>query len=147
MPSTHSALYFHVIFATKNREPLIDAQWEDRLFAFIGGIVRNADGKLLAAGGAADHVHLLLCLSPSHFIPDLMRDLKRDSSKWVNNEIGVRTFAWQEGYGIFSVSVSAIDSVTGYIRTQREHHKTTSFMDEYVAFLRKHGVNYDERYL
>ena len=147
MSSTHSALYFHVIFGTKERKPLIDTKWEDRLFGFIGGIVRNVDGKLLAAGGAADHVHLLLSLKPVHVIADLLRDLKRDSSKWINNEIGVGTFAWQEGYGIFTVSVSAIDSVTAYIHNQREHHKTTSFADEYVAFLRKHGVEYDERYL
>ncbi len=147
MPSTHSAMYFHIIFGTKNRENRIAPEWEERLFAYIGGIIRNTGGKLLAAGGASDHVHLLLSLKPAHFVPDILRDLKRDSSKWVHTEIGERAFAWQDGYGIFTVSVSALDVVTAYIRNQREHHKTTTFMDEYVAFLRKHGVEYDERYL
>jgi len=81
MPSTHSAIYFHIIFGTKNRENRIAAEWEERLFAYIGGIIRNTGGKLLAAGGAGDHVHLLLSLKPAHFVPDILRDLKRDSSK------------------------------------------------------------------
>jgi len=147
MPSTHSALYFHVVFGTKDHAALIEPAWEAQLHAYLGGILRNLDGKLLAAGGANDHIHLLVSLKPAHSIADTLRDLKRDSSKWIHDTIGRRDFAWQEGYGIFSVSVSALDSVKEYIAGQREHHRTVPFRDEYVKFLERHGVEFDARYL
>jgi REP element-mobilizing transposase RayT len=146
MPSTHSALYFHVIFGTKDHMPLIGLDWEARLFSYIGGIVRNVGGKFLAAGAASDHIHLLLSLKPAHSIPGTLRDIKRDSSKWIHDTLGLREFAWQEGYGIFSVSVSALESVTEYIAGQREHHRVVPFREEYVKFLQRHGVEFDERY-
>lgn len=145
--STHSALYYHVIFGTKGRAALIAHAWEARLFSYLGGIVRCIDGRLLAAGGAGDHVHLLLSLKPTHSIADTMRDIKRDSSKWIHETIGLPEFAWQEGYGIFSVSTSALDEVAAYIARQREHHRVTPFREEYLAFLRRHDVEFDERFV
>jgi REP element-mobilizing transposase RayT len=147
MSSTHSALYYHVIFGTKERKPFLAADWEDRLFAYIGGIVRGVDGKLLNAGAAPDHVHLLVSLKPVVSLADTMRDIKRDSSKWIRDTIGVREFAWQEGYGIFSVSRSALESVAEYIGKQREHHRVTPFREEYLNFLNRHKVDYDARYV
>jgi REP element-mobilizing transposase RayT len=147
MGATHSALYYHVIFGTKTRAALIGSEWEDRLFSYLGGIVRKLGGKLLVAGGAGDHVHLLLSLKPVHSIADLLRDLKRDSSKWVHEQMTLRDFGWQDGYGIFTVSVSALPSVTEYIQNQREHHEATSFREEYVKFLERHGVEFDERFI
>jgi putative transposase len=148
MPQSFGCLYFHLIFSTKNREPLISVDLQPRLFEYIGGILRNQKGVLIAAGGIEDHVHLLVSLSRQANISDTMRDLKCNSSHWVHETFPERKeFAWQTGYGAFTVSFSALDSVRRYLANQREHHKKQTFQDEFVAILKLHELEYDERYV
>jgi REP element-mobilizing transposase RayT len=147
MPSTHLSLHYHVVFSTKDRRPLIAPEWRDRLPAYIGGVVRNLDGVAESVGGVGDHVHLLLGLRATHCLSDLVRDLKSVSSRWVHEEIHLAGFAWQEGYGAFTVSASQRETVGDYIARQEEHHRQRTFQEEYVALLRRSGVDFDERYL
>lgn len=142
MPSTHSSLQYHLVFSTKNRARYIDVDWQPRLHEYLGGIIRTMGG-----GGVQDHVHMLVTLKPVHRLSDVLRDLKKSSSKWVHDEIGQREFAWQEGYGAFTVSRSNIPSVKKYIERQEDHHRKRTFQDEYRELLRRHGVEFDERYL
>jgi putative transposase len=106
MPSTHLSLHYHIVFGTKNHEPMIQAAWRGKLHAYLGGIIRTADGNPESIGGVSDHVHLLIGLRATHRLADVLRELKAVSSGWVHNEIGLRGFAWQEGYGAFTVSAS-----------------------------------------
>ena len=147
MPSTHLALHFHVVFSTKDREPLILPEWKDRFHSFIGGAARALEVIPEAVGGVPDHVHLLLGLRATHSLATVMREIKAVSSRWVHEEIGQTTFSWQEGYGAFTVSPSHCETVRAYIAGQEEHHRTRSFQEEYVKFLKKCGVGYDERFL
>lgn len=112
-----------------------------------GGILREMGAVPEAVGGVADHVHLLVGLKATHGLADVMRDLKRASSQWVHVTVNVRTFAWQEGYGAFTVSASMRESVRQYIGQQEEHHRTRTFREEYVDFLRKSGVEFEESYV
>ena len=147
MPSTHTSLLYHLIFATKNREPLMAAEWRARLHEYLGGVVSGLGGTPQGIGGVADHVHLLVGLKPTHCLADFMRELKKSSSVWVVEQIGEKRFRWQEGYAAFTVSASAREAVQRYISGQAEHHRTTTFREELVAYLKKSGVEYDERYL
>ncbi|MEJ7711062.1 MAG: transposase [Pyrinomonadaceae bacterium] len=147
MPSTHTSLHAHLIFSTKERVPMISKQWDARLHAYLGGIVKGLDGMALAVGGIEDHIHLLVGLKSSHRLDYFLRDLKADSSEWVHKEIGKRMFAWQKGYAAFSISPSGIDGVKRYILHQEEHHRRKSFQEEYVELLKASGIEYDERYL
>jgi REP element-mobilizing transposase RayT len=147
MPSTHLSLHYHLVFSTKDRAPTIVAAWRERLHAYIGGIVRNVDGVPEAIGGVADHVHLLIGLRATARLADVMRDLKAGSARWVHDEIRERAFAWQEGYGAFTVSASQRDEVREYIAWQEEHHRKRTFQEEYVELVQRSGVEYDGRYL
>ncbi|QTN30899.1 IS200/IS605 family transposase [Akkermansiaceae bacterium] len=147
MPSTHSSLVFHIVFSTKNRERWFSPDFRQRLHAYLGGMIRNASGTPYAVGGTDDHIHLLVGLKPADSIPDLIRALKAESSKWIKAELGRTAFAWQEGYGVFSVSASALEKVREYVLGQEEHHRTRTFKEEYVAMLEKCGVEYDDRHL
>jgi REP element-mobilizing transposase RayT len=147
MPATHLSLHFHIVFSTKDRHPFIADEWRARLHEYLGGLVRAADGIPEAVGGTADHVHLLVGLRATHLLAAFVQDIKQTSSRWVHETIGVKNFAWQPGYGAFTVSVSNGDAVKEYIADQVEHHRTKKFQEEYVAFLQKHGVEYDEKYL
>lgn len=147
MPSTHLSLHYHVVFSTKERQPVIAPEWRDRLHAYLGGIVRNLDGVAESVGGVADHVHLLLGLRATHCLADLVRDVKSVSSRWVHEEIPLASFAWQEGYGAFTVSASQREMVSDYIRRQEEHHRRRTFQEEYRALLQRAGVEFDERFL
>ena len=147
MPSTHLSLHYHLIFSTKDREPIIVAGWRERLHAYLGGVARNVEGVPEAIGGVADHVHLLIGLRATARLADVVRDLKAVSSRWVHDEIGERAFAWQEGYGAFTVSASQRGAVREYIAGQEEHHRIRTFQEEYVELLQRSGVEYDERYL
>lgn len=147
MPSTHLSLHYHVVFSTKNRERIIAAAWRDRLHAYLGGIVRNVKGIPEAIGGIDDHVHLLIGLPATVCLADVVRDVKAVSSRWVHDEIAEKSFAWQEGYGAFTVSASQCETVREYIARQEEHHQKRSFQDEYLGLLQRCGVEYDERYL
>ena len=147
MSSTHLSLHVHVVFGTKVRLPLIDPVWQSRLHAFLGGSVCHLEAVPEAIGGMPDHVHLLLGIKATHRLADLVRDIKRASSKWVHENTRVTEFAWQDGYGAFSVSASDQEAVCAYIAGQAEHHRVRTFREEYVLFLRRGGVEYDERYL
>jgi REP element-mobilizing transposase RayT len=147
MPSTHLSLHYHIIFSTKKRAPVIAAAWRERLHAYLGGVVRNAGGIPDAIGGTADHVHLLIGLRATARLADVVRDVKAVSSRWMHEETGDRSFAWQEGYGAFTVSASQREPVRGYIARQEEHHRTRTFQEEYIELLNRSGVEYDQRYL
>lgn len=147
MPSTHVSLHSHVIFSTKERMPFISPEWRDRLHSYLGGIVKGLGGTPLAIGGTADHVHLLIGFKSSHRLDYFLRDLKADSSEWIHRQIGKQTFAWQKGYGAFSVSPSNLDAVRKYIAVQENHHRRYSLQEEYLKLLKSSGIDFDERYL
>jgi REP element-mobilizing transposase RayT len=147
MPSTHLSLHFHIVFSTKDRYPFITDAWRLRLHEYLGGLIRAADGVPEAVGGTADHVHLLAGLRATHALATFVQDIKQTSSRWIHETIGINNFAWQPGYGAFTVSASNCPAVKEYIANQMEHHRVKSFQEEYVAFLQKHGVDYDEKYL
>jgi putative transposase len=140
--------YFHCVFSTKERRRLITPALQERLWPFLGGIARQNDMKALAVGGVEDHVHLLLSLPATVAIAKAMQLIKGGSSKWIHETFpDQRLFAWQEKYGAFSVSVSQLDTVINYIENQREHHRTKTFKEEFLELLKKHRIEYDERYL
>ena len=146
MAQTHTRLLYHIVFSTKHREPLIADAWRPDLHAYIGGIVRNRRGDLIAAGGIPDHIHLLVRLPADRAVADAVRDIKSVSSAW-RHDSGDTGFGWQNGYGAFSVSVSMAETVGSYIARQPEHHLKQAFRDEFLDILTRHGVEYDERYL
>ena len=146
MPHTFTNLLTHVVFGTKDRASLIKADFRPQLHAYLGGIVRELGGSAFAVNGTADHVHLLLSLPPALALADAMRVLKTNSSHWVNEERRV-PFAWQAGYSAFSVSRSNAKAVMDYIARQEEHHRKMNFREEFVTFLRRHGIEFDERYV
>ena len=145
--STFLSLHYHVVFSTKNRDPLITAAWQPRLYEYLGGTVRGLGGIPEEIGGVADHVHLLIGLKATHCLADFMRELKKCSSGWVHDNLNVRPFAWQEGYGAFTVSPTAREGVRNYIRTQDEHHRAETFREELIGFLEQAGVDFDPQHL
>jgi REP element-mobilizing transposase RayT len=147
MSSTHLSLHYHIVFGTKHQRPIIRPEWCPRLHAYLGGSIRTLDAIPEAVGGVADHVHLLIGLRATHCLADVMRDIKRVSSAWVHDTVGEREFAWQDGYGAFTVSASLLETVKEYIARQEEHHRKKTFREEYLELLRKSGVEYDERFL
>ena len=148
MPSTHHGILIHVVFSTKRRFKILAKDWRDDLYAYMGGIATEHKSTLLRSGGMEDHVHLLLKIHPSFAIADTVKLIKGNSSKWINKngKINAR-FEWQRGYGAFSVSESMSDSVKRYIENQEQHHRKQSFKDEYFAFLSKHNIEYNPRYV
>ena len=147
MPSTHTSLHYHIVFSTKNREPLLAAADCVRLHAYLGGVIRGMDGVPHAIGGVNDHVHVLAGLRPTHRLSDVMRELKADSSTWIQREFQMPGFHWQEGYGAFTISAGHLAKVSDYVLNQEAHHRGTTFQEEYVTLLRKGLVEYDDRYL
>ena len=147
MPSTYLSLHYHLVFGTKNRMPLIEAAWQLRLHEYLGGTIRGLGGFPQEGGGVADHVHLLVGLKATHCLADVMRELKKASSAWVHDELGILGFAWQEGYAAFTVSATAREAVRSYIARQEEHHRVRSFREEVVEMLEKAGITYDPKFL
>jgi REP element-mobilizing transposase RayT len=147
MAGTHHALYYHFVFGTKDREAWIAPAWRERLHAYVGGLIRTIDGVPSEIGGTGDHIHILASLKPIHQLSEVMRDVKRQSSAWIHETIGLRGFAWQDGYGVFTVSRSQVDVVRRYIQSQLEHHRMRTFREEYVEFLKRHLVEFDERFV
>src|SRR5438045_8272710 len=127
MSSTHLSLHYHIVFGTMNHRPMIQPACRGDLHAYLGGIICTADGIAESIGGVSDHVHLLIGLRATHRLADVMRELKAVSSGWMHSETGMRDFAWQEGYGAFTVSASQRDAVRQYIQQQPEHHRTRTF--------------------
>jgi putative transposase len=148
MPHSYNALYTHVVFSTKDRTPQIDPSLEERLYPYMGGIVRELNGKLLNINGVADHLHLLISLPPTVPVAEMVGKVKGCSSKWIHDTFPERArFEWQRGYGAFSVSQSVVPVVSRYIDRQKAHHAERSFRDEYVRLLARHDIRVDERYL
>jgi REP element-mobilizing transposase RayT len=148
MPSTYSNLLYHIIFSTKQREPLITSALRGELYLYVAGILRGQDGLPLEIGGMPDHLHLVIRIRPDVSVSDIVRLIKANSSKWANERPNAPgRFAWQRGYGAFTVSVSQLESVRQYVRNQEEHHRTRTFQEEFVEFLKRHGIEFDERYL
>ncbi|MBV9241297.1 MAG: IS200/IS605 family transposase [Acidobacteria bacterium] len=147
MPQSLTKVLLHIVFSTKHRQPLIDPAFEDRLCAYVNGIIHKQGCKLLIAGGTVDHIHLLVSLSKQIFISTLIGHIKRESSIWVKANGGPRDFYWQEGYGVFSIGQSQVQAVTKYIATQKQHHAKQGFQDEFRSFLQRYQVEYDERYV
>ena len=148
MAHTYANLLYHIIFSTKNRAPLIDDALAERLFPYIGGAFREMNGMMIDMNGPENHVHILAKLSQNHSIADILRNIRGNSSRWVHDTFRERaSIAWQTGYAAFTVSESVAGSVRQYIRNQKEHHKTVTFEEEFIAFLRKNRIEYDERYI
>ena len=147
MPNTFTSLRYHIIFGTKNREPLLEPRLVDRMHSYLGGCVRTMGGVPLEIGGVADHAHLLVGLKPTHCVADVLRTIKKASSEWARHEMGFGTFHWQDGYSAFTVGRKGIEPLRRYIATQVEHHQTKTFEEEYREFLKAHGIEFDERYL
>lgn len=147
MASTYLSLHYHLVFGTKNRESMIDLAWRPRLHDYLGGTICGLGGVSMEVGGVADHVHLLISLRATHNLADVVRELKKASSVWVHGEIGVRSFAWQDGYAAFTISATSCKGVQRYIRNQQEHHRKRSFREEVEEMLVKAGVTFDPRYL
>ena len=146
MASTYLSLHYHVVFATRERRPLIADEWRPRLHEYLGGLAKNLGGFPQGVGGVADHVHALLGLPGTVAISNFMRDLKKRSSVWIHEEVGLPTFRWQTGFAAFSVGASARDGVKAYIANQEQHHRVKSSRDELRELLVKAGVQYDDRY-
>ena len=148
MAGTFSQIYIQVVFAVKNRESLIQATWEEELYKYISGIVRNKEQKMLAINGMPDHIHILIGMRPSCCLSDLVREIKKSSNEFINEKkFSAFKFQWQEGYGAFSYSHSALDNVIAYINNQKIHHKKHTFREEYNEFLRKFEIEYKDEYL
>jgi len=148
MPSTHLSLHYHIVFSTKGREPYNDVNWRGRLHEYIGGLIHAAEGIPEAVGGTENHVHVLAGLRATQALSAFIQDIKQTSSKWIHETIAEKRFAWQPGYGAFTVSKSnRAPRWQDTLRNQPEHHRKKSFQEEYVSFLKKHGVKYDERFL
>ena len=148
MAHTFANLLTHLIFSTKDRLPSIRPEFKADLWAYLGGIARGLEGQALIVGGAADHAHLLVWLPPTLAVSDCLRVVKANASRWVHEIHSPQSqFAWQTGYGAFSVSQSNVPGVVKYIQRQEEHHKKVTFQEEFVAFLKKNNVAYDPRYI
>lgn len=148
MPQSIVKMLAHIVFSTKNRADLIHPEIEDGLFGYIHGIVENNNAKLIIANGTTNHIHLLVSLPKKIYIPDLVGDIKRDSSVWIKEQsLQFSNFYWQRGYGAFSVGQLEIDKVKNYIARQKEHHKEKDFKNEFRGMLIKYDVEYDEKYV
>jgi putative transposase len=148
MSQTLTSLLVHLIFSTKNRISIITPDVEPDLLAYMGGILKNYESRLLAAGGTSDHVHLLVSQSKNIALSALMKELKRSSSAWIKTAgKRFRDFHWQDGYGAFSIGQRDMQELKRYIANQKEHHRKQTFQEELIQFLEEYGIEYDERYL
>jgi putative transposase len=148
MPQSLAKIYVHLIFSTKNREPLLDRDIQTELASYLGGTLNHLECQPIELGSAPDHAHILCCLSKNLSLSNLVEEIKISSSKWIKTK-GRRfaRFHWQNGYGAFSVSHSHLNAVIHYIRQQEEHHRKVTFQEEFREFLKKYRVPYDERYI
>lgn len=148
MPGTYSQIYIQTVFAVKHRESLIRPEWEEELHKYIAGVIISKEQKPLAINGMHDHIHILIGMRPSCCLSDLVREVKKASNQFINDHKCInRSFGWQEGFGAFSYSHSQLTDVISYINNQKLHHKKITFKDEYIAFLQKFNVSYEEQYL
>ena len=148
MAGTYSQIYIQIVFAVRGRQNLLQKEWRQEVFKYMAGIIKNKGHKPIIVNGVEDHVHVFVGLKPAMAISDLVRDIKNNSSNFINEHrwVGGR-FSWQDGYGAFTVSWKDKDGVVDCIKRQPEHHATVSFVDEYKGMLETEGVRYDEKYL
>ncbi|GDX48211.1 MAG: IS200/IS605 family transposase [Bacteroidota bacterium] len=148
MANTYSQIYLQIVFSVKGRQNLISKNWKEELYKYICGIVNGKEQKVYAIGGVADHIHILVSIKPTIALSDLVRDIKANSSKWINEKGFIKgKFQWQEGFGAFSYAHSQLDIIIAYINNQEQHHLKKTFRDEYTELLQKFNVQYDENYL
>ncbi len=148
MANTYHQIYLQTVFAVKYRKAVIDKKWSNNLYAVIGNLINETSCKTIIVNGVEDHVHCLLGLKPVVSVSELLKTVKAKSSKYINDHsLTKERFEWQEGYGVFSYSQSQIDSVYKYIKNQEAHHKKQTFRDEYLEFLNKFKIEYDEQYI
>ncbi len=148
MANTYSQMYVQVVIVVKFREALIQKAWKEELYKYITGIVTNKGQKMLRINGVENHIHMLVNIQPNMALSDLMRDIKANSTKWINEQDFCKhSFRWQEGFGAFTYSISQLDNVINYIDKQEERHKTKSFKSEYLSLLKNFEVDYKEEYL
>ncbi len=143
--STYLNLKYHIVFGTKDRFPMISGPWRDRLHSYLGGILRDLGCVSEGVGGTADHIHVLTGLHATHRLCDVVKDIKRGSSEWIHTTLGIRKFAWQEGYGAFTVGQDQVASVRAYIRDQPEHHRMRTFEEELQELLYQNGIELNEK--
>jgi putative transposase len=147
MSHTYCSALFHCVFSTKERRKAIPPELQDRLWAYMGGIARENEMAALGVGGMEDHAHLVLSLPSSFAIAAAMQKIKGGSSLWLHESCGLTEFEWQKGYGAFSIGCSQVDATLAYIAAQKEHHKKRDFQAEFLAILKRHGIDYDPRYV
>jgi REP element-mobilizing transposase RayT len=148
MANTYSNLFYHIVFSTKGRADLIHPDIEERVQAYIGGIARKHGMTAVQIGRIENHIHALLMAKPIHSPSQIAQWIKAEASKWIHETFSeLRTFGWQDGFGVFSVSKSNVPGVIQYIQNQREHHANQSFEDEYISMLKLNGIDYDKRYV
>jgi REP element-mobilizing transposase RayT len=148
MANTYTQIYIHIIFAVRNRQPLIKSENSEELNKYITGIISNKGQKLLSINSISDHVHIIIGMKPNINLSDLVRDIKNNSSKFINSRGWIPgKFNWQEGYGAFSYGQSQLNVVINYIKNQKKHHVKRSYREEYLEFLNKYRINYNEKYL
>lgn len=148
MANTYTQLYFHIVFAVKGRNNFISEQWKDELYKYISGIIANKDQKLMIVNGMPNHIHLLIGTKPNCNLSDLIRDIKANSSKWINEKKFTNFhFEWQTGFGAFTVSQSGVPKAIEYIKNQEEHHRKKTFKEEYVEFLKAYQIDFKDEYL
>jgi len=148
MANTYSQIYLQFVFAVQNRISLISTKWKEELYKYMNGIIEQNGHKTYAINGMPDHVHALVSMSPKQAPSDLMHDVKRSSSIWINdNHLVMGHFSWQEGFGAFSYGKSQLPDIISYIENQEKHHKKRTFIEEYKEFLTLYGIEFDERYI
>jgi len=148
MANTYTQIHIQAVFTVHDRQCLIDNVWKDELYKYITGIIQNHDHKVLQINGMPDHIHILFGMRTTQSISDLMKQVKQDSSKWINNKgFVVGRFSWQAGFGAFSYSKSQIPRVINYIKNQENHHKKKSFTEEYLDLLDEFEIDFDKRYI
>ena len=148
MANTYTQCYFHLVFAVKNRDALIKKEWKNDLEKYITAIVQNHKHKVLAIGSVSDHIHIFIGMKPNCCLSDLVREIKKSSNSFINEkQFTDIPFYWQEGFGAFSYSFSQIDNVVQYIKNQKNHHHKKTFQEEYLEYLKKFEIEYNEKYL
>ena len=148
MANTFTQIYLHIVFSVKGRQNLIQKSWKDELHKYVCGIINGKDQKTSAIGGMGDHIHLLVSIKPNITVSDLLRDIKANSSKWINEKRFVTgKFQWHEGFGAFSCAQSHLSILIAYINNQEQHHKKKLFKDEYQELLNEFEISYNEKYL
>ena len=148
MANTFTQIYIQTVFAVRNRVSIIKPEWEEHLYKYITGIVQNKGQKMLAINGMPDHIHFLIGMKPTCCLSDLVREVKKSSDEYINSKGFARNqFHWQEGFGAFSYSHSALDNVINYVLNQKEHHRKRSFCEEYLDMLNQFCIEYKDEYL